>query len=159
MFRWGSRLSRLAASCKRTVVHSYLVHQQRASPQCAGWRLGYLAAPFPYAKGAAAIQSQSTSGASAIAQHAGVAALGLGHAGGEAVAKMVAAFRERKARPMPPPCLACDRLPLALPLLMRRTLATSGLALGYLESLSWIMRTDMLTCFLQAVSGSMLGLC
>ncbi|KAK9840550.1 hypothetical protein WJX81_000725 [Elliptochloris bilobata] len=61
-----------------------------------GWRLGYLAAPFPFAKGAAAIQSQSTSGASAIAQHAGVAALGLGYAGGEPVAEMVAAFRERK---------------------------------------------------------------
>ncbi len=73
----------------------------RVRPRClrarAGWRLGYLAAPRVYAKAAAAIQSQSTSGASAIAQHAGVTALGLGRAGGEPVAEMVAAFRERKA--------------------------------------------------------------
>ena len=87
---------------------------QRGLPRRAGWRLGYLAAPFPYAKGVAAIQSQSTSGASAIAQHAGVAALGLGHAGGEAVAKMVAAFRERKARPTPPPSLAHDSMHFAI---------------------------------------------
>lgn len=36
-----------------------------------GWRLGYLAAPLHIAKAAATIQSQSTSGASSIAQHAG----------------------------------------------------------------------------------------
>lgn len=34
-----------------------------------GWRLGYLAAPKHFAKAAAVIQSQSTSGASSIAQH------------------------------------------------------------------------------------------
>lgn len=39
---------------------------------------------------------QSTSGASSISQKAAVAALGLGHAGGEAVATMVKAFRERR---------------------------------------------------------------
>lgn len=40
--------------------------------------------------------SQSTSGASSISQKAGVAALGLGYAGGEAVSIMVKAFRERR---------------------------------------------------------------
>lgn len=61
-----------------------------------GWRLGYLAAPHHFAKAAAVIQSQSTSGASSIAQHAGVAALEMGPGGGPLVAAMVAAFRERR---------------------------------------------------------------
>jgi aspartate/glutamate/aspartate-prephenate aminotransferase len=62
-----------------------------------GWRLGYLAAPAPYAGAAAVIQSQSTSGASSIAQHAGLAALvELGAHGGAPVAAMVAAFQERR---------------------------------------------------------------
>jgi bifunctional aspartate aminotransferase and glutamate/aspartate-prephenate aminotransferase len=62
-----------------------------------GWRLGYLAAHPPFAGAAAAIQSQSTSGASSIAQHAGLAALEvLGKGGGAPVAEMVAAFRERR---------------------------------------------------------------
>lgn len=61
-----------------------------------GWRLGYLAAPKHFAKAAAIIQSQSTSGASSIAQHAAVAALGLGKRGGEPVAAMVAAFERRR---------------------------------------------------------------
>ena len=39
---------------------------------------------------------QSTSGASSISQKAGVAALALGNAGGEDVATMVRAFRERR---------------------------------------------------------------
>ena len=39
---------------------------------------------------------QFTSGASSIAQKAAVAALGMGYAGGEAVATMVKAFRERR---------------------------------------------------------------
>lgn len=39
---------------------------------------------------------QFTSGASSISQKAAVAALGLGYAGGEAVATMVKAFRERR---------------------------------------------------------------
>lgn len=37
-----------------------------------------------------------TSGASSISQKGGVAALGLGYAGGEEVATMVTAFRERR---------------------------------------------------------------
>lgn len=61
-----------------------------------GWRLGYLAAPKPFAKAAAAIQSQSTSGASSISQHAGVAALNMGHAGGDLVQKMVDSFLKRR---------------------------------------------------------------
>lgn len=43
-----------------------------------------------------AIFFQFTSGASSISQKAGVAALGLGYAGGEAVSTMVTAFRERR---------------------------------------------------------------
>ncbi|CAH2033831.1 unnamed protein product [Thlaspi arvense] len=39
---------------------------------------------------------QVTSGAGSIAQRAGVAALGLGKAGGETVAEMVKAYRERR---------------------------------------------------------------
>lgn len=39
---------------------------------------------------------QFISGACSISQKAAVAALGLGHAGGEAVANMVKAFRERR---------------------------------------------------------------
>ncbi|DBA70492.1 TPA: Aspartate aminotransferase, cytoplasmic isozyme 1, variant 3 [Trebouxia sp. C0005] len=61
-----------------------------------GWRLGYLAAPHHVAKAAAAIQSQSTSGASSIAQHAGVAALQLGPKGGQPVQRMREAFQQRR---------------------------------------------------------------
>lgn len=63
-----------------------------------GWRLGYLAAPKPFSSACSVIQSQSTSGASSIAQHAAVAALtGLGgENGGEPVAEMVRAFQERR---------------------------------------------------------------
>lgn len=53
-----------------------------------GWRLGYLAAPPPFAAAANAIQSQCTSGASSIAQHAALAALALGPGGGEPVRRM-----------------------------------------------------------------------
>ena len=61
-----------------------------------GWRLGYLAAPKPFAAAAAMIQSQTTSGASAIAQHAAVTALAMGDRGGPVVADMVQAFKERR---------------------------------------------------------------
>jgi aspartate/glutamate/aspartate-prephenate aminotransferase len=61
-----------------------------------GWRLGYLAGPKHFVSACAKVQSQVTSGASTISQKAGVAALGLGHAGGEAVSTMVKAFRERR---------------------------------------------------------------
>lgn len=61
-----------------------------------GWRLGYLAAPTHFVKACGKLQSQSTSGASSVSQKAGEAALGLGYAGGEAVAVMVRAFRERR---------------------------------------------------------------
>lgn len=61
-----------------------------------GWRLGYVAAPSWVATACAAIQGQTTSGASSVAQRAGVAALGLGKAGGAPVAGMVAAFRARR---------------------------------------------------------------
>ncbi|KNA14043.1 hypothetical protein SOVF_111150 [Spinacia oleracea] len=61
-----------------------------------GWRLGYLAGPKHFVAACGKIQSQSTSGASSISQKAGVAALGMGKAGGEAVATMVKAFRERR---------------------------------------------------------------
>jgi hypothetical protein len=61
-----------------------------------GWRLGYLAAPQHFASAAAAIQSQSTSGASSIAQQAALAALDLGPRGGAPVARMLEAFGERR---------------------------------------------------------------
>ncbi|GMH17067.1 hypothetical protein Nepgr_018908 [Nepenthes gracilis] len=61
-----------------------------------GWRLGYVAGPKHFVTACGKIQSQSTSGASSISQKAAVAALGLGHAGGEAVSSMVNAFRERR---------------------------------------------------------------
>ncbi|KAK1432395.1 hypothetical protein QVD17_09291 [Tagetes erecta] len=61
-----------------------------------GWRLGYIAGPKHFIDACNKIQSQSTSGASSISQKAAVAALGMGHAGGEAVSHMVKAFRERR---------------------------------------------------------------
>ncbi|KAJ8765799.1 hypothetical protein K2173_014921 [Erythroxylum novogranatense] len=61
-----------------------------------GWRLGYIAGPKHFVSAFNKIQSQFTSGASSISQKAGVAALGLGYAGGEAVSMMVKAFRERR---------------------------------------------------------------
>nr|URX65373.1 glutamate/aspartate-prephenate aminotransferase [Gymnema sylvestre] len=61
-----------------------------------GWRLGYLAGPTRFVSACGKIQSQFTSGASSISQKAAVAALGMGYAGGETVANMVKAFRERR---------------------------------------------------------------
>ncbi|KAJ4965424.1 hypothetical protein NE237_017273 [Protea cynaroides] len=61
-----------------------------------GWRLGYIAGPKHFVTACGKIQSQSTSGASSISQKAGVAALGMGYAGGEAVSTMLKAFRERR---------------------------------------------------------------
>lgn len=61
-----------------------------------GWRLGYLAAPKHFVTACGRIQSQSTSGPSSISQKGGLAALQLGYAGGEHVAVMVKAFRERR---------------------------------------------------------------
>ncbi|KAL8047190.1 hypothetical protein ABFX02_08G223500 [Erythranthe guttata] len=61
-----------------------------------GWRLGYIAGPKHFVAACGKIQSQTTSGASSISQKGGVAALGLGYAGGEAVSVMVKAFRERR---------------------------------------------------------------
>ncbi|GAV89201.1 Aminotran_1_2 domain-containing protein [Cephalotus follicularis] len=61
-----------------------------------GWRLGYIAGPTHFIAACNKVQSQFTSGASSISQKAGVAALGLGYAGGEAISSMVTAFRERR---------------------------------------------------------------
>lgn len=61
-----------------------------------GWRLGYVAGPKHFITACGKIQSQSTSGACSISQKAALAALGLGHAGGETVATMVKAFRDRR---------------------------------------------------------------
>ena len=47
---------------------------------------------------AAVIQSQSTSGASSIAQHAAVTALGMGPGGGPLVQEMIIAFEQRRVR-------------------------------------------------------------
>ena len=84
-----------------------------------GWRLGYLAAPRHFAKAAAVIQSQSTSGASSIAQHAAVAALGMGPQGGPLVAEMVKAFEQRRVggRALPaglPACYVTPALPCSI---------------------------------------------
>ena len=58
-----------------------------------GWRLGYLAGP-PWLIGAASkIQSQLTSGPSAITQYAALAAFTMGH---DPIAAMVDAFRQRR---------------------------------------------------------------
>lgn len=61
-----------------------------------GWRMGYIAAPQHFATACARIQSQTTSGASSIAQEAAVAALELGPRGGKVVEEMVAAFLKRR---------------------------------------------------------------
>ncbi|XP_008809314.2 bifunctional aspartate aminotransferase and glutamate/aspartate-prephenate aminotransferase-like isoform X1 [Phoenix dactylifera] len=61
-----------------------------------GWRLGYLAGPTHFVAACGKIQSQATSGASSISQKAGLAALGMGFAGGETVSTMVKAFQERR---------------------------------------------------------------
>ena len=61
-----------------------------------GWRLGYLAAPKHFAKAAASIQSQTTSGPSTISQEAGLAALALGENGGAPVSAMRDAFLKRR---------------------------------------------------------------
>src|SRR5690606_34455585 len=60
-----------------------------------GWRLGYAAGPRELIKGMQTIQDQSTSGASSITQHAGLAAL----QGDETQLKaMVAEYRRRRDR-------------------------------------------------------------
>ncbi|GAB5533768.1 MAG: pyridoxal phosphate-dependent aminotransferase [Rubricoccaceae bacterium] len=58
-----------------------------------GWRLGYLAGPEWLVKAASKIQSQLTSGANAMTQHAAIAAFTMGDG---PVQEMVAAFRERR---------------------------------------------------------------
>jgi aspartate/glutamate/aspartate-prephenate aminotransferase len=65
-----------------------------------GWRLGYLAAPRHFAQAASSIQSQSTSGASSIAQQAALTALALGphgegQAAGQAAGSCLAAPPQR----------------------------------------------------------------
>src|SRR5690606_32453106 len=60
-----------------------------------GWRLGYAAGPRELIKGMQTIQDQSTSGASSISQHAGLAAL----RGDETQLKtMVTEYRRRRDR-------------------------------------------------------------
>ena len=61
-----------------------------------GWRLGYVAAPKVFAKACAVVQSQSTCGASSIAQHAALAALDMGPYGGDVVRDMVVEFEKRR---------------------------------------------------------------
>ena len=76
-----------------------------------GWRVGYLAGPEPIARAAAKVQSQLTSGASSLAQHAACEALLMceedmaagGERGGREVQAMVAEFRKRRD-------FACRRL-------------------------------------------------
>ncbi|MEO0558121.1 MAG: pyridoxal phosphate-dependent aminotransferase [Bacteroidota bacterium] len=58
-----------------------------------GWRLGYLSGPAWLVKAASKIQSQLTSGANAMTQHAAIAAFTMGDG---PVQEMVDAFRERR---------------------------------------------------------------
>ncbi len=58
-----------------------------------GWRLGYFAAPQPILDAASTLQSHSTSGPNTFAQFGALAAL---QSAGPEVAKMVAAFAERR---------------------------------------------------------------
>ena len=58
-----------------------------------GWRLGYLAGPAWWVAAASKVQSQFTSGPSAITQYASLAAFTMGP---EPVQEMVTAFRERR---------------------------------------------------------------
>ena len=69
---------------------------------CTGWRLGYLAGPSWAVKAAARLQGHSTSGASSISQHAGIAALDLGPGGGAPVAQMVDTFLTRRVSLLSP---------------------------------------------------------
>jgi len=61
-----------------------------------GWRLGYVAAPKHFARAMSMLQSQLTSGPNSISQEAAMAAMDMGHKGGEEVAGMVRAFEERR---------------------------------------------------------------
>ncbi|KAK9715403.1 hypothetical protein RND81_06G162600 [Saponaria officinalis] len=61
-----------------------------------GWRLGYLAGPKHLVTACAMIQSQMSSCANSISQRAAISALEMGKAGGETIATMVTAFRERR---------------------------------------------------------------
>ncbi|XP_028755130.1 bifunctional aspartate aminotransferase and glutamate/aspartate-prephenate aminotransferase isoform X2 [Neltuma alba] len=61
-----------------------------------GWRVGYIAGPKHFVAACGKIQGLMTSGANSISQKAALAALGLGHAGGEVVSIMVKAFKERR---------------------------------------------------------------
>lgn len=58
-----------------------------------GWRIGYLAAPLPIAKGVAKLQGQYTSGASSIAQKAAEAAY---RGSQDCIEQMRAAFERRR---------------------------------------------------------------
>jgi DNA-binding transcriptional MocR family regulator len=91
-------------------THAPLLCQATIAYDVTGWRLGYLAAPKHFVKAAAGIQSQTTSGASSIAQAAGVAALALGPAGGQPVAEMCAAFQQRRVRLLLRLCLFCGMI-------------------------------------------------
>jgi aspartate aminotransferase len=59
-----------------------------------GWRIGWCIAPLPLAKALDVVQGQSTTNATAIAQHAAVAAL---TGPQEEVERMRAAFEKRRA--------------------------------------------------------------
>lgn len=72
---------------RQTIVSLSLLHIANR------WRMGRA---FRVPRLIPSLLMQFTSSASNIAQKAAVAALGLGHAGGEPVATMVKAFRERR---------------------------------------------------------------
>ena len=61
-----------------------------------GWRIGWSIAPRPVAQAICALQSHTTSNATAVSQHAALCALSARDQSGTAIATMVAEFRRRR---------------------------------------------------------------
>ncbi len=61
-----------------------------------GWRIGWTVSAEPVARAMTALQSHTTHNAAAVSQHAALAALACTDESDAAVARMVAAFRERR---------------------------------------------------------------
>jgi aspartate aminotransferase len=89
-FAWRSIAAVAPEVARRTLV----VSGTSKSYSMTGWRIGWAVAPPPLASAMARLQSQVTSGANSVAQHAALAAVAGPRA---AVAEMVAAFARRRA--------------------------------------------------------------
>ena len=87
--------SNIANAVPELVERTVVVNGMSKAYAMTGWRLGYAAGPRELIRGMQTIQDQSTSGASSISQHAGLAAL----KGDESQLKvMVAEYRRRRDR-------------------------------------------------------------